>query len=199
MADWIIGGNVYDVAEGAYGRHDIEITDGCIKALVDGAKPGPDDQVVDVDSAYLLPGLIDCHVHLCLPTQAADPSNPWRATACPVPSPSMPPRRPGAPSWAGSPRRGTWAAGTIMKSPCATPSTRGSSKARGELDKALAHSERALELNPNDGDLLANHAQTLTSAGQSQEARRWVEDAMRRNPQLVRLRPLDHSISRERL
>ena len=78
MADWIIGGNVYDVAEGAYGRHDIEIADGCVKALVDGAKPGPDDQVVDVDSAYLLPGLIDYHVHLCLPTEAADPSNPWR-------------------------------------------------------------------------------------------------------------------------
>ena len=56
------------------------------------------------------------------------------------------------------------------------------SQARGEFDKALAHSERALELNPNDGDLLASYGQMLTFAGQSKEARRWVEDAMRRNP-----------------
>jgi adenylate cyclase len=56
------------------------------------------------------------------------------------------------------------------------------SQARGEFDKALSHSERALELNPNDGDLLANYGQMLTYAGQSKEARHWVEDAMRRNP-----------------
>lgn len=56
------------------------------------------------------------------------------------------------------------------------------SQARGEHDKALAHSERALEFNPNDGDLLANYGQMLTYAGQSKEARRWVDDAMRRNP-----------------
>ncbi|MEE2981676.1 MAG: amidohydrolase family protein, partial [Pseudomonadota bacterium] len=78
MVDWIIGGEIYDVAAGAYQRRDIEIADGRIKALADSARPGPDDHVVDVDGAYLLPGLIDCHVHLCLPTEEADPSNPWR-------------------------------------------------------------------------------------------------------------------------
>lgn len=56
------------------------------------------------------------------------------------------------------------------------------SQARGEFDKALSHSVRALELNPNDGDLLAAYGQMLTFAGQSKEARRWVDDAMRRNP-----------------
>ena len=55
-------------------------------------------------------------------------------------------------------------------------------QARGEYDKALAHSERALELNPNDGDLLAAYAQMLTFAGESGKARPWVDDAMRRNP-----------------
>lgn len=52
----------------------------------------------------------------------------------------------------------------------------------GEFDKALMHSERALELNPNDGDLLATHAQMLTRAGESESAQRWIEQAMRRNP-----------------
>lgn len=56
------------------------------------------------------------------------------------------------------------------------------SQARGDYDKALTHSKRALELNPNDGDLLATYAQMLTYAGQNGEAREWIEDAMRRNP-----------------
>jgi TolB-like protein/class 3 adenylate cyclase len=56
------------------------------------------------------------------------------------------------------------------------------SQARGEYDKAVSHNVRALELNPNDGDLLAAQAQMLTSAGQLDEARRWIDDAMRRNP-----------------
>lgn len=52
----------------------------------------------------------------------------------------------------------------------------------GEFDQALMHSKRALELNPNDGDLLATHAQMLTRAGESESAQRWIEEAMRRNP-----------------
>ena len=56
------------------------------------------------------------------------------------------------------------------------------SEARGEFDKALTHAERALDLNPNDGDLLATYAQMLTAAGRASEARRWIDDAMRRNP-----------------
>lgn len=56
------------------------------------------------------------------------------------------------------------------------------SQARGEFDKALTHNERALSLNPNDGDLLVAQGQMLTFAGRSDEARGWVEEAMRRNP-----------------
>ena len=56
------------------------------------------------------------------------------------------------------------------------------SQARGEFDKALSHSQRALELNPNDGDLLANYAQMLTFAGKSEEALPWINEAILRNP-----------------
>ncbi len=56
------------------------------------------------------------------------------------------------------------------------------SQARGAFDKAIIHSERALELNPNDGDLSATYAQMLTSAGRSEEALTWIEGAIRRNP-----------------
>ena len=56
------------------------------------------------------------------------------------------------------------------------------SQARGEFDKALTHIERALEINPNDGDLLATYGDMLAYAGQSGDARPWVDDAIRRNP-----------------
>ncbi|MEM7123437.1 MAG: amidohydrolase family protein [Pseudomonadota bacterium] len=78
MAQWLRGGSIYDVAAGAYRRGDIRIEAGRIASIADGAKPAGDDMVIDVDGAYLLPGLIDCHVHLCMPTEAADPDNPWR-------------------------------------------------------------------------------------------------------------------------
>lgn len=78
MAQWLRGGSIYDVAEGAYRRGDIRIEAGRIASISDGAKPAGDDAVIDVEGAYLLPGLIDCHVHLCMPTESADPDNPWR-------------------------------------------------------------------------------------------------------------------------
>jgi imidazolonepropionase-like amidohydrolase len=78
MVQWLRGGNVYDVGEGVYRRRDIRIEAGRIAALAEGAKPSGDDRVIDVDGAYLLPGLIDCHVHLCVPTEIINPDNPWR-------------------------------------------------------------------------------------------------------------------------
>jgi tetratricopeptide (TPR) repeat protein len=53
---------------------------------------------------------------------------------------------------------------------------------RGDHDKALEHNTRAIELNPNDGDLLASQAELLGYAGQIDEARKWVDEAIRRNP-----------------
>src|SRR5262245_34372308 len=45
-----------------------------IGAIVPRASPGPDDDVVDLDGCWLLPGLIDCHVHLTQPTDEPDPA-----------------------------------------------------------------------------------------------------------------------------
>ncbi len=53
---------------------------------------------------------------------------------------------------------------------------------RGDHDKALEHNARAIELNPNDGDLLASQAILLTYAGQTGKARQWADQAIRRNP-----------------
>lgn len=56
------------------------------------------------------------------------------------------------------------------------------SNLRGEDDKALDQITSAIELNPNDGDLLATKAMYLTFAGRSDEAMPFVDEALRRNP-----------------
>jgi adenylate cyclase len=57
------------------------------------------------------------------------------------------------------------------------------SAARGDHDKAMEHNARAIELNPNDGDLLATQAILLRNDGRFDEARQWINDAIRRSPQ----------------
>jgi adenylate cyclase len=52
----------------------------------------------------------------------------------------------------------------------------------GRHAEALSHSERALTLNPYDGDILVLHSLTLMQAGQADEAIPWVEKALRYNP-----------------
>ena len=56
------------------------------------------------------------------------------------------------------------------------------SQVRGGLDRAMVQIKRALELNPNDGDLLATYAQMLYYTGKRAEALAWIDDAIRRNP-----------------
>jgi imidazolonepropionase-like amidohydrolase len=70
---WLTGGNVYDVEAGAFRRADIAIERDRITSIAADAKPASGDQVVDVRGAWLLPGLIDCHVHITVPTEPADP------------------------------------------------------------------------------------------------------------------------------
>ena len=70
---WLMGGQVYDVEAGSFRRADIAIDGARIADIVDGGKPAPGDTVRDMTGAWLLPGLIDCHVHLVMPTDEADP------------------------------------------------------------------------------------------------------------------------------
>jgi imidazolonepropionase-like amidohydrolase len=70
---WLRGGQVYDVEAGSFRRADIAIDGARIAEIVDGGEPAAGDTVHDMTGAWLLPGLIDCHVHLVMPTDEADP------------------------------------------------------------------------------------------------------------------------------
>jgi imidazolonepropionase-like amidohydrolase len=70
---WLMGGQVYDVEAGSFRRADIAIDGARIAGIVDGGRPAAGDTVRDMTGAWLLPGLIDCHVHLVMPTDEADP------------------------------------------------------------------------------------------------------------------------------
>lgn len=71
---WLAGGYVYDVANGDYHQREVLIEDGRIAALATELRRSAGDTVIDMAGAYLLPGLIDCHVHLTMPTEDVDPT-----------------------------------------------------------------------------------------------------------------------------
>jgi imidazolonepropionase-like amidohydrolase len=73
---WLKGGQVYDVHSGSFSVSDILIEDGLISKF--GKAPTSGEDVVDLNGTYLLPGFIDCHVHICVNTESGDPNNPWR-------------------------------------------------------------------------------------------------------------------------
>lgn len=60
----IKGGHVVDPATGLDGQADIFIMDGKIRAVSNDIKPNTHTRVIDATSRYIIPGLIDCHVHL---------------------------------------------------------------------------------------------------------------------------------------
>lgn len=60
----IKGGHVVDPATGLDGRADVFIKDGKIKTISNDIKPNNNTRVIDATSRYVIPGLIDCHVHL---------------------------------------------------------------------------------------------------------------------------------------
>jgi adenylate cyclase len=53
---------------------------------------------------------------------------------------------------------------------------------RERYDAAFAHMERALELNPNDADLIYSYGTLLMYGGRSEESIPWFKKAMRLNP-----------------
>lgn len=73
---WLKGGQVYDVHEAVFTAMDVLVENGRITDL--GKAPAQGDDVVDLGGAFLLPGFIDCHVHICVNTESGDPNNPWR-------------------------------------------------------------------------------------------------------------------------
>jgi imidazolonepropionase-like amidohydrolase len=71
---WLTGGMVLDAAGERFLRGDIGVDGDRIAAVVPAAAPESGDTVVDLDGCWLLPGLVDCHVHLTQPTDAPDPA-----------------------------------------------------------------------------------------------------------------------------
>lgn len=64
MSDLILsGGSVLDVVTGEYSEADILCRDGEIVEIGD-VTAGPDADIVDCKGKFILPGLIDCHVHV---------------------------------------------------------------------------------------------------------------------------------------
>lgn len=60
----IKGGHVVDPATGLDGQADIFIKDGKIGTISKGITANSNTRVIDATHKYVIPGLIDCHVHL---------------------------------------------------------------------------------------------------------------------------------------
>lgn len=71
---WLNGGQIFDVESGRFRVASLAIEGERIHGLAATASPGPDDRTLDLTGCYLLPGLIDCHVHLAMPTDESDPA-----------------------------------------------------------------------------------------------------------------------------
>ncbi|HEY4162968.1 MAG TPA: amidohydrolase family protein [Dongiaceae bacterium] len=72
---WLTNGRVYDVNVGSFQSGDIEVRNGRIAEI--GKYPGGNAARIDLNGAFVLPGFIDCHVHLCAKTETSDPSGLW--------------------------------------------------------------------------------------------------------------------------
>jgi imidazolonepropionase-like amidohydrolase len=70
----LAGGTIVDVRTGEVQPLDVVVEGDRIIELTPLAQPGTDEAVVDVAGMFLLPGLIDCHVHLVMRGSDADPS-----------------------------------------------------------------------------------------------------------------------------
>ena len=70
---WLTGGEVFDTNEGRFRRAALAVDGERIRGAPESASPGPEDATIDMTGCYLLPGLVDCHVHLVLPSEEADP------------------------------------------------------------------------------------------------------------------------------
>lgn len=70
---WLMGGQVLDVEQGSFRAADVGIVDGRIAAIDKSATRAASDEAIDASGLWLIPGLIDCHVHITQPTHDGDP------------------------------------------------------------------------------------------------------------------------------
>jgi len=70
---WLMGGQVYDVEQGSFRPADVGLDNGRIAAIEQGSKRAGGDEAIDAAGLWLIPGLIDCHVHITQPTHDGDP------------------------------------------------------------------------------------------------------------------------------
>lgn len=71
---WVIGALVIDVESGRARRADLAVDGSRIAAVEPIGHPSGADTVIDAAGLFLLPGLIDCHVHLAMRGEDADPA-----------------------------------------------------------------------------------------------------------------------------
>lgn len=68
---YLVNGNVLDVKEGIFHQTTMKVTDGIISSL--GAEVPEDAEIVDCTGKYLVPGVMDAHVHLVWSGITPDP------------------------------------------------------------------------------------------------------------------------------
>jgi imidazolonepropionase-like amidohydrolase len=74
---WLVNGTVLDVQTGRLEPRHIRVEDGLLAEL-SAVPPGKGaDRIIDLKGRYVLPGLFDCHVHICLDSSAHDATQGW--------------------------------------------------------------------------------------------------------------------------
>jgi len=74
---WIDNCRIYDVHAGAFRGGALKLESGRIAEIADGSAPREGTRI-DLGGQYVLPGFFDCHVHICMRTEAADANDVWR-------------------------------------------------------------------------------------------------------------------------
>lgn len=75
---WLANAKIYDVHKGRFRAGNLVVEGGLIAEITRKAPPAKGARRIDLAGRYLLPGLIDCHVHLTMPTDDPDPFAPGR-------------------------------------------------------------------------------------------------------------------------
>jgi imidazolonepropionase-like amidohydrolase len=71
---WVTGARIYQVESGRFRSADLCIEGPRIRDVGRRGRTAPEDTIIDATGLFLLPGLIDCHVHLAMRGEDADPA-----------------------------------------------------------------------------------------------------------------------------